>query len=270
MSWIILVSGAVVGLSLGLTGGGGALLAVPLLTYGAGLSAREAVGLSLASVGTTSLIGGWQRARRGLVEFPTGLLFATAGMLGAPLGSWLAARLPETWLLALFAALMIAVAIRLWRTATDAASRLPILSDDAAGPVCRRDPAGQLFLTSRCAALLAGIGLLTGILSGLFGVGGGFVIVPALVMFSGMGIQRAIGTSLLAITLISAAGTTSHLLAGHDLSAGALGQFTAGSVSGMFAGTWLAHRLAGATLQRVFAVVVILLAGYILLRSFWS
>jgi len=79
MSWIILVSGAVVGLSLGLTGGGGALLAVPLLTYGAGLSAREAVGLSLASVGTTSLIGGWQRARRGLVEFPTGLLFATAG-----------------------------------------------------------------------------------------------------------------------------------------------------------------------------------------------
>jgi uncharacterized membrane protein YfcA len=117
--------------------------------------------------------------------------------------------------------------------------------------------------------LLGAIGLATGVLSGLFGVGGGFIIVPALVFFSGMGMQRAIGTSLLVITLISAAGTASHLLAGKDLPLDTTVLFASGGVAGLFGGSGLAHRLAGSTLQKVFAAAILLVALFIIVRTCW-
>jgi uncharacterized membrane protein YfcA len=112
--------------------------------------------------------------------------------------------------------------------------------------------------------------LAAGVLAGLFGVGGGFIIVPALVMFSGMGIERAIGTSLLVITLISASGTASHLLAGKDLTLATAGVFTAGSIAGLFGGSGLAQRLAGAALQRVFAAAIVVVALYVMVRTAWQ
>jgi uncharacterized membrane protein YfcA len=202
-----------------------------------------------------------------MVEFPTGLLFAVAGMLGAPVGSWLADRIPEAVLLGLFAVLMLVIAVRMWQKAGDATSHLPIISDENAGPTCRRDPEGKLRLTSQCAVLLGVLGLSVGVLSGIFGVGGGFIIVPALVMFSGMGMLRAIGTSLLVITLISASGTASHLFAGKDLSLPTAGLFTAGSIAGLFAGSGLARRLAGPTLQKVFAAAIVGVALFVMLRT---
>ncbi len=269
MLLLTLLLGALVGFSLGLTGGGGAIFAVPLLVYGLGVPAREAVGISLLTVGSTSLVGFVQRAWRGMVEFPTGLLFAVAGMLGAPVGSWLADRIPEAVLLSWFAVLMLLIAVRMWTNANDAVARLPIIMDDNAGPTCRRDPEGKLHLTSTCAVLLGFVGLGAGVLSGMFGVGGGFIIVPALVMFSGMGMQRAIGTSLLVITLISASGTGSHLLAGKDLSLATAGVFTAGSIAGLFAGSGLAQRLAGPVLQKVFAAAIVAVALYVIFRTVW-
>lgn len=270
MSPLTLLFGALVGFSLGLTGGGGAIFAVPLLVYGLGVPAREAVGVSLLTVGATALVGFVQRARKGLVEFPTGLLFAVAGMLSAPVGSMLADRLPETALLGLFAVLMLVIAVRMWRKAADSTFSLPIITEDNAGPTCRRDPQGKLRLTSQCAMLLCLIGLGAGALSGLFGVGGGFIIVPALVMFSGMGTQRAIGTSLLVITLISASGTASHLLAGKDLTLATAGLFTLGSVAGLFVGSSLAQRLAGPTLQKVFAAAIVAVALFVMVRTLWQ
>lgn len=266
MLLLTLLFGAFVGFSLGLTGGGGAIFAVPLLVYGLGVPAREAVGVSLLTVGSTSLVGFVQRAWRGMVEFPTGLLFAVAGMVGAPAGSWLADRIPEAVLLGLFAVLMLVIAFRMWQKAGNAATRLPIIDQDA-GPTCRRDPEGKLRLTSQCAMLLGLVGLGAGVLSGMFGVGGGFIIVPALVMFSGMGMQRAIGTSLLVITLISVSGTASHLLARKDLSLATAGVFTAGSIVGLFAGSALAQRLAGPVLQKVFAAAIVLVALYVIFRT---
>jgi uncharacterized protein len=267
MILLTLLFGALVGFSLGLTGGGGAIFAVPLLVYGLGVPAREAVGVSLLAVGSTSLVGFLQRVRRGLVEFPTGLLFAVAGMIGAPVGAWLADQIPETVLLGLFAALMLVIAFRMWQKAGDATARLPIMLDDNAGPTCQRDAEGKLHLTSQCALVLGVVGLGAGVLSGMFGVGGGFIIVPALVMFSGMGIQRAIGTSLLVITLISASGTASHLLAGKDLTWETAVVFTAGSIFGLFVGTWFAQRLAGSVLQKVFAAAIVFVACYVLFRT---
>lgn len=267
MALVTLLFGALVGFSLGLTGGGGAIFAVPLLVYGLGVPAREAVGISLLTVGATSLVGFVQRARSRMVEFPTGLLFALAGMIGAPVGAVLADRIPEAVLLGSFAVLMLVIAVRMWRKAADSAASLPIIMDENAGPTCRRDPEGKLRLTSQCALLLSVIGLGAGVLSGLFGVGGGFIIVPALVMFSSMGIQRAIGTSLLVITLISASGTASHLLADKDLTLSTASLFTLGSIAGLFAGSGLAQRLGGPTLQRVFAAAIVLVALFVMFRT---
>lgn len=267
MSLLTLLFGALVGFSLGLTGGGGAIFAVPLLVYGLGVPAREAVGVSLLAVGCTSLVGFAQRAWRGMVEFPTGLLFAVAGVIGAPLGSWLADRIPDALLLSMFAVLMLVIALRMWIKARDANARLPIIVDENAGPTCRRDSEGQLRITSQCAMLLGLVGLGAGVLSGMFGVGGGFIIVPALVMFSGMGMQRAIGTSLLVITLISASGTASHLLAGKELSLSTAAVFTVGSIGGLFAGSSLGQRLAGPVLQRIFAAAIVAVAMYVVFRT---
>lgn len=260
--------GALVGFSLGLTGGGGAIFAVPLLVFGLGLAPRMAVGVSLATVGTTSFVGFLQRWRMHLVEIPTGLMFAIAGMAGAPLGSWLSGQLPSVVLMTLFAGLMVVIALRMWQKASVAAQPLNMAcAADEPGPTCQRDPEGKLRLTSRCALLLAAVGFGSGVLSGLFGVGGGFIIVPALVTFSGMGMQRAIGTSLLVIALISAAGLVSHQLAGAEAPWQTVAVFTAGSLAGLFAGAALAARLAGPALQKTFAGAILLVATYVIVRN---
>ncbi len=263
--------GAMVGFSLGLTGGGGAIFAVPLLVYGLSVDPRQAVGISLASVGATSAIGMVGRWRSGQVELRTGLLFAAAGMVGAPLGSWLSDQIPETALLTLFAILMLIVAARMWSSANAFAypsSILPELADEMVeGPTCRRDANGRLRLTSRCAALLMAVGVASGVLSGLFGVGGGFVIVPALVLFSGMAIKPAVGTSLLVITLISISGVASHLVAGRSISAETTMLFVVGGVLGMFVGIALSNRLAGPVLQKVFAMAIVIVAFFVIIRT---
>ena len=122
-------------------------------------------------------------------------------------------------------------------------------------------------LTSRCTLLLAAAGVGTGVLAGLFGVGGGFVIVPALVACARMTIHRAVATSLLAITLVSASGLTAHLLAGRSLPWDIAAAFVAGGVAGMVAGTAVGRRLPAARLQRVFAGAVLGVAAFVVLRS---
>ncbi|MCL6505483.1 MAG: sulfite exporter TauE/SafE family protein [Bryobacteraceae bacterium] len=260
MSWSILF-GAIVGFSLGLTGGGGAIFAVPLLVYGLAVPPREAVGISLVAVGTTSFLGFLARWRGGMVDVKMGVLFALAGMLGAPLGSWLSGLMPEAMLLILFGMLMLVVAQRMWQKAAK--------GDSAAGSqphpaLCRHTAAGGLELTSRCVLLLALVGVTVGILTGLFGVGGGFVIVPALVLLSGMQIHRAIGTSLLVISLVSVSGVGSHLLAGRSLLPEITALFIAGGILGMGLGTVLARRLSSAVLQKVFAIAIIAVAGFVI------
>ena len=267
MSTLPLIFGALVGFSLGLTGGGGALFAAPLLIYGLGVPPPDAVGISLITVGATSLVGLVQRALRRQVEIPTGLLFAAAGMIVAPAGSWLARRIPDTVLLGMFALLMLVIAIRMWMNASGHANEFSAAVDDNSGPACQRDPLGTLKLTSDCALLLAGIGIATGLLTGLFGVGGGFIIVPALVTFSSMGMQRAIGTSLLIVTLVSASGAASHLAAGKELPIALAGIFILGSVAGLLLGSRLSRKFSGPILQKIFGAAIAFVALYVLVRE---
>ena len=269
MAPLSLIFGAVVGLSLGLTGGGGAIFAVPLLVYGLGVGAREAVAISLAAVGATSFVGFLHRWRLGEVELRTGLLFAIAGMVGAPVGTWIASLIPEAILLLAFAGLMVIVAIRLWQQASHpvlppAACPIPEQQD---GPTCQRDATGALILNSRCAVLLLVVGVLTGVLSGLFGVGGGFVIVPALVLFSGMSIHRAVGTSLMVIALVSVSGVAAQAWAGRVIDPVVTLLFVAGGIAGLFAGQRIGRRLSGPALQKVFAVAILAVAAFVIVRN---
>jgi uncharacterized membrane protein YfcA len=277
MLLLTILCGAVVGVSLGLTGGGGSILAVPLLVYVLAVPAESAVSVSLGAVGITSLVGAVQRGLRREIEMKTGLLFAVAGILGAPVGTWIGGYVPETVLLVLFAGLMVAVAVRMWLKATGAPRDVAEVrafaespSFERRGPACRRDPEGRLPLTSRCLALLLVAGLMTGILSGLFGVGGGFVIVPALVLLTSLDIHRAVATSLMVIALISAAGLGAHLFAGREVPMDLALPFAAGGVAGMFAGAAGAKRLSPALLQKIFAVVIVVVALYVIARNFFG
>jgi uncharacterized protein len=275
VSPLSLLFGAVVGLSLGLTGGGGAIFAVPLLVYGLQLPAKDAVLVSLIAVGTTSLVGFLHRWRLGEVEIKTGLLFAVAGMLGAPLGSWIATTIPDMVLMILFAMLMLTVAAKMWHQSNQQAVSVDsqnnsIVEDKPRNGTCQRDEQGRLLLNSRCASLLTMLGIGVGILTGLFGVGGGFVIVPALVLFSGISIHRAVGTSLMVISLVSVSGITSQLSAGRTVPLTLTSTFIVGGITGMFVGQRLAKSLAPSTLQRVFAIAILLVAVFVLIRNLFS
>ncbi len=273
---LAILFGCAVGFALGLTGGGGGIFAVPMLVYGLAIAPREAVGISLASVGGIALAGVLPRLRRGEVELRTGLLFAMAGMIGAPLGSYFSTLLPEPALLLMFGVLMLVVAWRMWAKTSPSkpsaaqpaecapTTESPTLRDRSA---CQRDEDGTLRLTSKCARLLVVVGLLTGILSGMFGVGGGFVIVPALVLFSGMAIHRAVGTSLLAIVLISFSGVASYLVSGRELSLAITWQFLLGGLIGIWLGGLVAKKLNGPALQKVFAAAVVLVAVFVIFKS---
>lgn len=261
-------AGSLVGLSLGLTGGGGAIFAVPLLVYWIGVDPRTAVSISLVTVAVTALVGAVERWWYGQVEVRTGLLFAAAGMLTAPAGGWLGGHVPPQLLMATFAGLMLLIAARMWAKAADRTERAAA-GVFAAGvaPTCRRDAAGRLRMTTRCFVLLTLVGLVVGLLSGLFGVGGGFLIVPALVAFATMDVFRAVGTSLFVMTLVGAAAVAAQVAAGRSIPLDIAGGFVGGGVPALFVGSWIGRRIGGPTLARVFAVAIVLVALFIIFKS---
>lgn len=249
-----LIYGLIVGISLGLTGGGGSIFAVPLLIYGLGLPMGTAAGLSLAAVGLTAGFGAGLRHRE--LEWRAGLIFAAAGMALAPAGTALGRMLSPALVLSAFALLMVFVGWRMWRGQ----------SGDAldTGPCVAR---GDGKLQPGCYARLVGAGAAAGVLSGLFGVGGGFIIVPALVFVTGMAIHRAVATSLLVISLIAISGVTAHLLHGAHFPPLLSALFVVGGFAGMFAGSGLRTRLSPAWLRRVFAAGMWIVGGYMLWRN---
>ncbi|MFZ1326347.1 MAG: sulfite exporter TauE/SafE family protein [Candidatus Contendobacter sp.] len=273
MLLLSLAFGCMIGFVLGLTGGGGGIFAVPLLVYGLGVPTHQAIVISLATVGLTALSGGLLLLPGGEAEGRTALIFGLSGILGAPLGAWVNPYLPATGLLSGFALLMLVVAWHLWRQATQRPEESRIMFgasdpalDESAGPACRYDPGGRLQFTSRCALRLALTGSATGLLSGLFGVGGGFLIVPALVLVAALPIRRAVATSLWVIAIISSIALLTHLLAGHRLDFGLTAGFVLGGLGGMGFGIALGRRIAGPQLQKTFASMVAIVAVFIMAR----
>jgi uncharacterized membrane protein YfcA len=272
LTWESVAAGVLVGLSMGLTGGGGAIFAVPMLVYWIGVGPRAAVGVSLLTVAITAIVGVVERMRHGHVEVRTGLLLAVAGMLTAPVGTWLGAMIPGSVLLVAFAVLMLGIAHLMWHKAgVPSVRQVPSDTlpgcDQGRGPACRRDPEGKLRLTSRCARVLAVVGLVVGLLSGLFGVGGGFLIVPSLVTFAMMDLSVAVGTSLLVITLVGGSGVASELISGREIPLGITLGFLAGSIPGLFAGSFVGRRLPGPLVARIFSVTIVCVAAFVILKT---
>jgi len=265
---LTLILGVITGLALGLTGGGGTMLALPFLVHGLGLPVHEAVAVSLVAVGAMAFIGALARLRAHQLQLHLGLLFAFAGMLGSPIGALVAHQLPEVVLTAGFAALTLLVAAAMWRRAHG-----PLPTDSAPLPdnallrnaACRFDPGGRLRLTSQCLRLLIPAGFVTGIVSGLFGVGGGFVVVPALVLIAGIDIRQATATSLLVVALVSLSGAAGAFAGGVRVDPWLVTAFAGAGVVGLELGSRFGRRLPERVIQRGFSVVLVLVAGALIL-----
>lgn len=224
-----------IGLSLGLLGSGGSIITLPVLVYVAGISAHEAVGMSLVVVGGTSIVGSLLNVRRGSFDWKAGAFFAVSGMIGAFVGAKFTHLVSALVLLLLFGVLMLVVGVRM----------LLKKETDAQPQQCR---------PWRCLS----VGVAVGILTGFLGVGGGFLILPALVLFAGLEMKRAIGTSL-AIIAVNCVGGIIGQLHYVQLDWPVTLGFLAAAVVGMFAGTALTGRLSASTLRRGFAWCVLLL-----------
>lgn len=272
MAWgIALVGGLLIGLLLGALGGGGAILAVPVLVYLLGQTPQEATASSLVIVGVTAAISTVHHARSGTVRWLVGIGFATAGMPSSLLGSALNERTDAVVVLVGFALVMLASAgVMLWRTrprsasSPDAAERGPIASSpDATERASTTSSPGAVsrgrrgaFPNAGLIGKVLGVGLVIGFLTGFFGVGGGFIIVPALVAVLNMPMSRAVGTSLFIIAL-NAGVSLLPRMSGDHLDWALVVPFTAAAVFGSLIGTSVADRLPATILTRAFAALLI-------------
>ena len=240
--------GAVVGLILALAGAGGGILAVPLLVFGLHLSIMQAAPVGLIAVGAASAFGAILGLREGLVRYRAAALIGITGMVLAPLGVRLAG------LMVVFSIVLAWVAWRMFNQARRGKGAHAKLGHAQSRLPCVLDPReGRLIWTMPCAWALAGTGAVSGILSGLLGVGGGFVIVPSLSRYTNIPMRSVFATSLAVIALVSVGGVTAAAWQGAVVWAIAL-PFALGAIVALLAGRLIAARLAGAHLQQGFAV----------------
>jgi len=242
---LTIVLAVFVGISLGLLGGGGAILTVPLLAYVAGMEPKHACAMSLLVVGVTSAVGAIAHARAGRVQWRVAVLFGAAAMAGAYGGGRLARFVPGTTLMVAFAVIMVAAAIAMLRGRKDSARtdarRLPLLE-------------------------IATLGIAVGTLSGLVGAGGGFLLVPALALLGGLPMPIAVGTSLVVIAMQSFAGLAGHLATEHiDWRLAAM--VTGAAVVGAIVGGRLVALVNPNALRTLFGWFVLLMASVILTRE---
>ena len=257
--------GIAIGLSLGALGGGGSILTVPALVYVLGQDARTATTSSLVIVGLTSLLALVPHARAKRVRFTQGLLFGLLGTAGSFAGSALSTAVRPTTLLTAFAALMLLVAALMIRRTVKASRELAHAIDPTVEPMLTLRPFGCA--CPRVAKVVV-TATVVGLLTGFFGVGGGFALVPALVLALGFPMPVAVGTSLLVIAVNSATALTARLGsgAGH-LEWGLIGVFTASAVLGSLVGGRIASRANPRHLTLAFATLLVLVALYTGARS---
>ncbi len=258
--------GLLIGLTLGALGGGGSILTVPALVYVLGQEPRTATTSSLLIVGASSMIALLPHARSGRVRFGQGLLIGALGTAGSLLGTHLSARVAPEVLLTAFAALMLAVATLMLRRTSGSPDTANGATDTSAHPLLSLRPR----FTADWPRLLKLLGTATavGLLTGFFGVGGGFAVVPALVLVLGYPMPVAVGTSLVVITINSLTALAARVGTGGDhLDWSIIGLFTAAAIAGSLLGGRLASRLDPRHLTRGFAVLLVLVALYTAARS---
>lgn len=245
---LVLALSVVIGLSLGVLGGGGSILTVPILVYVAGFEAKEAIAASLFVVGVTSAASVLSHARGGRVMWRTGLIFGAAGMAGAFVGGLVGGHIPGQILLIAFAVMMVATSVAMLRGRNK--------KSVGAAPARHELPLGRVLLD----------GAVVGLVTGLVGAGGGFLVVPALALLGGLPMSIAVGTSLVVITIKSFAGLAGYLTT-VQLDWGITFGVTAAAVVGTLIGSKLAGRIPEAALRKAFGWFVLAMGTFVLIQQ---
>ena len=263
---IAVVAGLLIGLSLGALGGGGSILAVPVLVYALGQTPAQATTGSLVVVGVTSLLGAATALATGKALLGRGIAFGMVAIGGAAAGAAASATVPEPVLLATFAVLLLVVAtvmitrwVRVRRSKEGTAAPGRQAADWIDGPIISFRPTFRCRCSKAVAVLVSAS--VVGLLTGFLGVGGGFLVVPALVLV-GLPMAYAAGTSLVVITITSASALLVKAGAGASPDWAVVGLLTAAAVAGSWAGVAAAGRMKTGTLQASFSVLLVLVAGY--------
>ncbi|WP_104167889.1 sulfite exporter TauE/SafE family protein [Arthrobacter sp. SX1312] len=250
---LVLALSILIGLSLGVLGGGGSILTVPILVYVAGFEAKEAIAASLFVVGVTSAVSVISHARRGRVMWRTGLIFGAAGMVGAFVGGLLGGFVPGQILLVAFAPMMVATSIAMIR-----GRRKPRTATHGTASVgVRRElPLGRVLLD----------GVVVGLVTGLVGAGGGFLVVPALALLGGLPMSVAVGTSLVVISMKSFAGLAGYLTT-VQIDWPLTLAVTAAAIVGSLIGAQLAGRIPEVALRKAFGWFVLAMGAFVLIQQ---
>lgn len=247
---LAVLSGGLVGMTLGVVGGGGSILAVPLLLYVVGVqNPHVAIGTSALAVSVNAFANLIAHSRAGNVKWPCAVVFGLSGMAGAYAGSSLGKLVDGQQLLFVFGMVMVAVAVAMLRPR-------------------QNDGDSSVRINPAIAAKLVGIGLLTGLLAGFFGIGGGFLIVPGIMLGSGMAMINAVGSSLFSVGAFGLTTAATYAADGF-VDWRIAGEFIAGGLLGGYGGVLLGQRLSSqkGQLNRVFAIFVLIVAAYVLARS---
>lgn len=246
-----LLLATLVGLSLGLLGGGGSILTVPIFVYVLDFNTKDAIAMSLAVVGITSLFGAAGHWRAGNVNLRVALIFGAVAMVGAFAGARLSIYVSGAVQLILFSIIMLAAAFSMLRKRRTVGDRAAQADHE---PV--HLPLAHIFLQA----------MVVGAVTGLVGVGGGFLIVPALVLLGGLPMKQAIGTSLLVIAMNSVSGFVGYLDQ-VEIAWGMLAAFTAIAITGILAGSFLVRYVSQEALRRSFAVFLMVMGIFILFQN---
>lgn len=256
---LVVLAGAITGIVLGLFGSGGSIIAMPALLYLLNVEPKSAIAMSLGIVAVTATISGWDNWRRGNVDVNVAAMFGLFGVAGTYAGARLGVYTPVTVQLILFALVMYAAAWKMLSKKKPAVAQLGL-----AGEANIAVEEIKIIKAHMGHIALHGVGV--GVLTGLVGVGGGFLIVPALVLLSGIPMRIAIGTSLVIVAAKSYSGFLGYLGA-VPVDWAMMGAFTLVTVAGSFAGTRIAHRFSQENLKKSFAIFLLVVATYILLQS---
>jgi uncharacterized membrane protein YfcA len=262
---LAVISGILVGFSLGLIGGGGSILAVPLFLYFVGLdvlpnAAHIAIGTTALAVGINAYINSYMHMRKKNVAIKAGGLFAGVGVIGSLLGAYLGHITPGTSLLTYFAIAMIVLGVYM------AVRKQPSKAgtqDESERVIEAQKKCPKI--TKSTAIKVSGLGFLVGLLSGYFGIGGGFLIVPSLMFSTGLCITRAVGTSLLSVGTFGLASGLEYAAYGESLLSIAI-LYVIGGVAGGYAGTSLAVKVPKNTLRIAYGIIIVLVGIYMLFR----
>ena len=264
---ITVLLGSFTGIVLALTGAGGAIIAVPLLVFGLHLVVAEAAPIALLAVCLSSAVGAILALKQKKVRYRAAGFIAITGAVAAPIGIWLAQKIPNAPLTLLFATVLMYVAFDMFRQSKRSNEEIAASESRTISKPCLLDsPGGRLVWTWPCVGALTLSGLSAGSLSGLLGVGGGFVVVPALKKVTNLQMQSIFATSLAVIALISATGVISATLLGAMNWSIAI-PFAGGAMAGMIIGRTFSNRFSGPKLQQSFAVMAALVSVGMIIKA---